>query len=627
MATLSYHSQARQTWYNANSGSWILEQDKYFNELFQSGIHSGPAFPWVTSNLGQARLQQYNISYGIKYPFFLYSSYQIGQAINNGAVYTNGISVAPFDPALETAVTNYINSWFSSNSALIQYINTMQGQDEPANGGSAVFSPTVNTAHAAMLEDVNAEIQADYGFGQYGLWDPFYIPADPANDPFRRIATYRWWNSKFAAHLQNEQTLMDSLAPNNDYVAFSHNYVAEADNIDIAATCAYGDWTSADPYPSATLYHYGQPRCIYHTGFSTKLLCDLSSGKNTRIHIQCFYYCGMAPQSQDIREWTSQALKNGAKWISFWTDAQPAKVTLSAHSSPYAGPYKEALRISKILSTMNAVELPQTTKTDIIFSNQSRWGNNDSVLNSYYSVYSILGEKAGSWFRFISDTQVDNGMDLNNANHKLIYLPQIKYLRTSFGATLYNWVLGNSSNSNRLLVVFDPEAFSYDINGTSLATTTRSNILGGSLGSYKSGVSYIKTSSVEAISQEYFGVPANTKLPVTPLANMTHDKSGQVLAYNITAPSGATVLATYDDGSTAAYVRIVGAYSGKVVYFGVQPFGNSDLAVNVQRWDGFFAKMAGKASEPINLNIWKFLLPATGNDVALSFELEPGYGE
>jgi hypothetical protein len=90
------------------------------------------------------------------------------------------------------------------------------------------------------------------------------------------------------------------------------------------------------------------------------------------------------------------------------------------------------------------------------------------------------------------------------------------------------------------------------------------------------------------------------------------------------------VLATYSDGSTAAYVRSLGSYGGKVVYFGVQPFGNSDLAVGNQgfaSWTGFFTRMAGMVSEPINLDIWQFLLPETGSDVNLNFALEPGYGE
>ena len=181
-----------------------------------------------------------------------------------------------------------------------------------------------------------------------------------------------------------------------------------------------------------------------------------------------------------------------------------------------------------------------------------------------------------------------------------------------------------------MLVVFDPEAFSYDINGASLASTTRSDILGGSLGSYKSGVSYIK---VTAAGASYFGVAANTQLPVMPLAHITHPNAWQVLAYSITAPAGATVLAQYSDNSTAVYVRSLGAHGGKVVYFGVQPFGNSNLAVNDQgfaSWTGFFTSLAGMVSETTNLDIWKFLLPAPGYgdyDIELQFYLPPGWGE
>ena len=225
---------------------------------------------------------------------------------------------------------------------------------------------------------------------------------------------------------------------------------------------------------------------------------------------------------------------------------------------------------------------------------------------------------------------VDDIVMEKTPNRKLIYLPQIKYLKSSLGNKLYGWINGNSVNTGRLLVVFDPEAFSYDINGTSLSGTVRSDIIGGSLNSYKSNISYIKTSPVEAVSQEYFGLPANTRLPVTPLANIAHEKIGQVLAYNLTVPEGATAIANYPDDSVAVYARSLGEYGGKVIYFGVQPFGNSDLAVSDQgcaSWSKFFSQMAGKVNESVNLDIWKFLLPATGNDVDLNFILEPGYGE
>jgi hypothetical protein len=89
-----------------------------------------------------------------------------------------------------------------------------------------------------------------------------------------------------------------------------------------------------------------------------------------------------------------------------------------------------------------------------------------------------------------------------------------------------------------------------------------------------------------------------------------------ILAYDLNVPAGAKVVATYADGKPAAIERKVG--NGSVVYFAVQPFGGSTLAVEPGKWKEFFTAEAKKAGEPTGLARWDFLLPEIGKAVKLA---------
>jgi len=597
MGQNSSHSKSRQAQYTPEK--WAQEQEYYYSEMVQAGMLIGIPFPWVLdSRFGRERVEKYAKEYGMKYGYGIYSSWNNHLAVEAGAEFTNeaGSTVASFDPQKVKVTRELVTDWFTKNQDMLPYLSHIEGEDEPGNNMN-VFSPTVNTKHTDALLKVDKEIRENFGFGKYGLWDPFSTSLDPVSDPFKEIAFYRWWNDKFANHLKEERALVKTLAPDKDYLAYSHNNVSGMDNIDVALASQYADWVSTDPYPTSAYALYGQPRSLYHTGFSTKFISDLSGEKKTRTIAQCFNYYGRAPKPQDIREWASQALKNGAEWVG-WYDEGPAKVTLPDS-------YKEMLRVNNVTHKMNKLALPQTTNTAIFFSNVSRWGTNDGATHSLYTLYALLGEKIGSWFRFVSDTQLKLGTE-NLSRYKLIYLPQLKYCEPETAGKLLAFAKNGGT-----LVVFDPEAFTWNIDGTRL-DALRGEILGGELSSRKDAVSLVTN------SPKYFGT-TSAILPLTPLAHITGE--GKVLAYDIKVPQGAQVLATYPDGKPAAYVRTVG--KGKVLFFAAQPFGNSDLATKDSEWNKFFTQSAKTTGEKTGLGIWDFELPEKGGEIEVHYALPP----
>ncbi|MFH1903743.1 MAG: beta-galactosidase trimerization domain-containing protein [Candidatus Omnitrophota bacterium] len=592
MGSSSYHSKSRQAQYTPEK--WAQEIEYYYSEMVQAGMLSGIAFPWTSEEDIKKNAVKYPL---MKYKFCYFSSWNPKQAVKAGAEFTNGDAVASFDPKYVKVVYDLATGWFAKNQNLLPYLSHIEGEDEPQNSLYSIFSPTANTKHPDMLLKVDKEIRENFGFGKYGLYDPFPTSVNPADAPFIRIAFLRWWNDQFANNLKAERALMKTLAPDKDYVAFNHNYTSGMDDVDVALANQYSDWVSADPYPTSAYAFYGPYRSLHHTGFSTKFIRDLSGEKKTRTIAQCFNYHGHSPKPQDIREWASQALKNGAQWVE-WFDYGPSKVTI-----PDA--YKEMLRVNNVIHTMKKLALPEKTGTAVFFSNVSRWGANDSATHACYTLYALLGEKIGSWFRFASDTQLKLGTE-NLSRYKLIYLPQIKYCTQETAEKLLAFAKNGGT-----LVVFDPEAFTWNIDGTRL-DALRGEILGGELSSRKDAVSLITN------SQEYFGT-TGAILPLTPLAHINGE--GKVLAYDIKVPQGAQVLANYPDGKPAAYARPVG--KGKVIFFAAQPFGNSDLATKDSEWNGFLAQLAKTAGEKMDLGIWDFLLPETGGEVEVHYALPP----
>ncbi|OGV49548.1 MAG: hypothetical protein A2017_16315 [Lentisphaerae bacterium GWF2_44_16] len=330
-----------------------------------------------------------------------------------------------------------------------------------------------------------------------------------------------------------------------------------------------------------------------------KLMRDLSGGKPTCGILQAFSYCGRTPSPDNMREWASQALKNGAELI-FWYASTGAPIRISLPDV-----YREKLRISSIIHGMNKLKIPNETKTAIFLSNTSRWGNFDKPIHSYYTVYSILGEQLKTWFRFISDSGLKLKLD-DISGYKTVYVPQLKYCDEATAKTLLNYV----RNGGRL-IIFDPEAFTWNIDGTPL-DKIRNELIGCPIGKELDQKNMIA-------ANDSYGLKKGDELPLTPL--MHRADAGKIQAFEITPPSDAKVIANYPDGKAAAFEKTVG--KGSVIYFASQPFGNSDLAAKDSKWSVFMKGIAEQSGEKTDLPIWDFELPAKGGEIEVNYVIKP----
>jgi len=448
----------------------------------------------------------------------------------------------------------------------------IQGIDEPTNLVPLIYNRKANPGIADALNAVDTRVKRETGFGKYGMHDFGTTP--DADTPFRRIAFWRYWNRRFAEYLEATVKAVRSVDPNLRFQGFNRNTCSGICNLDLALHTTLTREIGCDPYPTSARSSYGMARAIYHTGFTVKLLHDLACRSRTRATLQGFIYHGGRPKPAELREWASQAIKNGAVYFR-WYDEGPAEITM-----PDA--YAEMERLTGEITSMNKLALPKETVSAILYSDYDRWGLDDRAGHAPYTVYALLGEHVKANFRFVSPTGLDNGVHTLDGI-KVLYIPRMRYTDPATTARLLKFVRGGGQ-----LVIFDPTVWSWNIDGSPVPERL------------------LLTGPVrprQAITAQLgYG---KERLPVAAAANLGRE-TDKAAAFDFVNNETA-VLARYPDGKPAAVERKLG--SGKVVYFAVQPFGCSDAALEPEGWPEFFRGICSSVGEKTGLPIWDFVLP------------------
>ena len=556
-------------------------QEGYLKATAEAGM-CGPSLPWVPNHLrkGITTLAELNKTCGLRFNYNISSSAHQRIASEKGAHFVlprMPKRVSPIDPLLRAEITRSIRAIprqrdYSVFKDTVCYI---MGVDEPLNGYAEMFSTTLNTAHREALEETDRKIKERFGFGKYGLADEF--GKHDAELPFRRIAFLRYFNQEYLEACREWRAALREVFPGVPYEMFCNNTCGGMASMDYALFDGEADALKVDPYPTSATYNSGFARGLYHTGFSTRVLRDLAPAAQTWVTLQGFIYCGGRPQPSDLREWTAQALKNGATRLVWYT--QEAHLNLTDC-------LPEMFAIGSFVTKMERLKLPEKPRTAILFSNFDQFALRDGALHAAYSLYSILGEHLKSDFRFVSPTQLARGR-AKLGDFKLLYVPKLAYTDPALTAELRKFVADGGT-----MVVFDPRFLAWNIDGTP-ASAARAEL---------AGVASIAPRGPEKELSSAFG-----KLPLTPNANLELPTGRAVESYTPNGVSGKAI-ASYPDGTPAAVEKAYG--KGKVIYFASQPFGNSSLALKPDNWLKFFGAMAKEVGEPTGLPIWDLTLPS-----------------
>ena len=548
-----------------NASTWPLRQKQMLAEMKDAADAAPIGYPWLgylgTKEEALALLKKYNW----KVTCNLHNSSQDRQAIREGAVLkvrANLVNAA--DPLLHKITMDWGHKRFKSDAWIIPHLAWVVSTDEPTNTIYESHSVTKNVEKVVELQKISEEIKKNHGFGKYGLFDNF-APNDDVDAPFRRIAFLKYWNEKVIGFKRKEGALVKHYAPKVPFMAVNaFNTVSTFRGIEVFPDFAeVSDIGCVDPYPTSTLAQCGRERALYHTGFSVKMLNDMNRGKQTAVYIQAFNYCGKAPVAENLREWASQALKNGADILRWYTDA-------NLETAP--GCYEEMLRISRIVRKMKPLALPEKSPVGILYSYIAHWGKFDIEQNAEYALYAIMGEKLKGNFKFISDYEISDGRTAAS-DCKLIIAPNLKYLTRSVADKLVKYV----ENGGRLIVM-DAEAFAFANDGTPL-NLHRKKLIGAEIGSRRSDKTVIFNGKETVVEG----------------------------AYSVKAPADAEVIAVYADKTPAAFERKVG--KGSVVYFAAEPFRSARQINNPGEWSNFLAKEMRSAGERLDHKFWDFMIP------------------
>ena len=549
---------------------------KLYLENLGKNDMSGPDLPWIEET-GIKQLMELNAKYGMTFPYAIFGSRIHTWAKNkyhaplfHGKL-TDPASRAYLQAALD--VMNEIARKCRSNPEYRKLVSLGHGIDEPTNGLQRTYSKTLHPEFKAEHDRVDQEIRTRYGFGKFGLYDAY--AKGNADTQFRRIAFWQWWNHRFMEYLKQTSTRFRKELPGVPYMAFSRNNCGTICTLDTALLSPHAEVIGTDPYPTSSKTFGGIGRAIYHTGFSVKLLHDLAARSRICATPQMFIYHGAAPTPEYVREWTSQALKNGATFF-HWYDEGPANITIPES-------YAEMLRLGKLLSGMNKLPIPTETRSAILYSDADRWGLADSQGHPYYCLYVLLGEKLGANFRFVSPTGLKNGIHTLNGI-RVLYIPRMRYAQSEDVKIILDFVRNGGT-----LVVFDPNVWTYHYDGSKIAER-------GEL------IPDLKVRTAGVSSLRYKGKNA-------PVGKSHAIASDAALPWSYDFPEGFTgkVLASYPDGKPAIMERNIG--KGKVIVSACQPFGYSSVILKPEGWLDFFRDICKSAGEKTGLPIWNFVLP------------------
>ncbi|MBO4631802.1 MAG: hypothetical protein J5858_07755, partial [Lentisphaeria bacterium] len=515
--------------------------------------------------------------YGLTFPYAI-----LGSRIHTWAIkrhHANLIHekhVDPADPTYIQAALEVIDEVVRKcrNPEYRKLVSLGHGIDEPTNGLQRIYSRTLHPEFKKEYDRIDQQIKTQYGFGKFGLYDSYEQP--DSYSQFRRIAFWQWWNHRFREYLKQTSAKFRKELPGIPYMAFNRNNCGTICNVDVALLSPDAEVIGTDPYPTSSKVFGGIGRAIYHTGFSVRLLHDLANRSRTCATLQMFIYHGGAPTPEHVREWTSQALKNGASFF-HWYDGGPANLTIPES-------YAEMLRLGKLISGMNRLPIPSETRSAILYSDADCWGLGDSQGHPYYCIYVLLGEKLGANFRFVSPTGLRNGLHSLNGI-KVLYIPRMRYAQDEEIKIILDFVRNGGT-----LVVFDPNFWTSHYDGTAIAE--RSGLIP-DLNPRNTGVSSLRYKGKKAPIGKIHGIAADAVLP---------------WSYDFPADFKGKVLASYPDGKPAVKEWNIG--KGKVIVSACQVFGYSAVILEPGAWLDFFRDRCMEAGEKTGLPIWNFVLPS-----------------
>ncbi len=420
--------------------------------------------------------------------------------------------------------------------------------------------------HYPFIEQVDQDVRKNYGFGKYGMPEG---RGDP--NPFRWIAWQRYLNDRM---LQLQARLNQAVkSANPDVLVVSDDPQAFAWPLD------FSRWPEHCDVVTHQLYQGLDPN-RQRDGFITKYVADLTGAGAGRCEVwPCTHVENYAASftPAEVLERLSQVFRNGGNGLHYYlTDSRGLRRGSGDMRFEYYGaPDRWAVLTNAVLELkrMPLLNFPRPD-TAILYSCDTHAAipYNAPQPVDVECAYTILGPRAGSWFQFVDDNQIERG-EVDLALFKAVYVPLARYERPAVVAALKAYV-----EQGGVLVVADPEAFSFAPDGTDTG----------------------------AMRDEFFGAQRSARAELRNGIRWNN----LMLPYRGRAPrlelvGDAVPVLLFEDNTPALISRKLG--NGRVLSFAGSPFNRKNLAE--PDWWRFFTALQRELGAQVGQNIWRFQLP------------------
>jgi len=572
---------------------WDAQVERTYIESAKNGLgymDMPGSIKGESGSKAEAFHQELYRDYGVKYDIWTEGSPQTGAALKLGAELLNPNRAAGARADVSVVDPHYVDaeeSYLTDVATLMRdkpFAGVYYGKDEP----SVHFPDGSPDKWGAYGKQMAQDVLKEFGYGKFAA----PVPKDPAfendpNKPLRWIAYNRWASDRWFATRSRLYKALHAVDPKAVYSPADYWFMSGFIPWDYPRLASCTDLFEIDPYGSSAERRRG--RGVYNHGFGAKFMSDVT-GKPVRVIAQAFDYAGYAMKPDDLREWLSQAMRCGASAISYYQMDNPQ----------YTAPerWRMMLHLSNVISKMNRVALPKDPDTAVLYASYTHMsGGLSTGADQIYSAHALIGELAGSWYKFIADSQIERG-ERSLKGYRVVYLPLGRYMTPEATARIEAYVRGGG-----VLVCGDAEAFASDLRGNDISKT-RERVL---------GIRVVGARRAEGIriAKGFPGVKPGTRLPLFEFDLWGEKSMGRARAIRITDVN-AKVIGAYADGRPAIVVHKLG--KGTVITFAANPFA-PEVTVEKSQWPMVFKSLQRSFGCKVDRPIWHFALPAPIEEV------------
>jgi hypothetical protein len=472
------------------------------------------------------------------------------------------------------------NAYIESVKAILNqygtYINTLWIGDEQFwlnhDNGLKMNSLHNRANPTGFLQKANQEVKEKYGFGKFGI--PWNMSKKSPDYPYSRRAYISWLHDKLLATNKKIRSAVKAKYPNMP--------VMSDDAYGCPSVVGVQYWYQ---YADIATFQLGEgggmaERNTESYMFTTKMVKDLSGIKNLSVvpHEAVDGYPSGATTLEEARELYSQALRGGSDGFHYWPSSFNGRhkppIFAVAASEGYPQAWQYMLEVTKLLNTLPPLKIPVQADSAIFVSDEALKCDSRPY-KRFASAFALLGSSAHAWFKFISDTMLEQGR-AKLSNYKIIYIPYIEYVKEATIKQLIKYVENGGT-----LICGDPKAFENDIS-SALLRHYREKLFG------------VKSITPNKSPDSAICLIGNSSLPT----------GGS--RFSLELNNRTKIIGSYSDGSPAVVENRLG--KGKAIYFGFVSF--SRQAISSDGWKKFFKDLHVAEGGSIGYDIWRFKLPS-----------------